>query len=327
MSGVSRFLVPSPSHPIEPGPIPSFSILITTYQSASTLSEAVASALAQTRPALEVIVCDDGSTDDVGAAIAGYRDRIHLLRKPNGGGASALNHAARAARGDFVAILDADDVYDARRIEAVGDLGALRPDLDIITTDAYFEVAGKRVGRFNCSTPFVVDDQRTGILRNCFVGGWPAVRRARVLAAGGWDESLRIGYDWDCWLRLILDGAAAGLVDEPLMAYRLHEGSLTSNRIASLGARVVLLERAQSHPSLTRRERRLLRASIRWQRSRLLREIEERAAMAGIKRAPALWVARCREFLAHARFAGPVVALRSRPRRRRRTPADSMTSS
>jgi hypothetical protein len=60
------------------------------------------------------------------------------------------------------------------------------------------------------------------------------------------------------------------------MAYRLREGSLTSNRIASLDARVVLLERAQSHPSLTRRERRLLRASIRWQRSSLLGEIEER---------------------------------------------------
>jgi glycosyltransferase involved in cell wall biosynthesis len=299
---MSRFLVPSPSVPIEPGPIPSFSILITTYQSASTLSDAVASALAQTRPALEVIVCDDGSTDDVGAAVAGYRDRIHLLRKPNGGGASALNHAARAARGDFVAILDADDVYDARRIEAVGDLGALRPDLDIITTDAYFEVDGKRVGRFNCSTPFVVDDQRAGILRSCFVGGWPAVRRARVLGAGGWDQSFRIGYDWDRWLRLILDGARAGLVDEPLMSYRLH-GSLTANRVESLQERVRLLEKAFDHPSLTRRESRVLHASIRWQRSRLLREVaEEEEPRRGWGRAGVL-AAQGRELVARARFA------------------------
>jgi glycosyltransferase involved in cell wall biosynthesis len=290
--------------------------LISTYESAPTLGSAVASALAQSRPALEVIVCDDGSTDDVEGALAPYRSRIQLLRKPNGGGASALNHAARAARGEFVAILDADDAYDPRRIEALGHLAAARPDLDIVTTDAYFEVNGNIVGRFNETTPFVVDDQRTGIFRSCFVGGWPAVRRSRVLAAGGWEESLRIGYDWDCWLRLILDGARAGLVDEPLMSYRRHDGSLTSDRVASLRARVVLLERAQHHPSLTRRERRILRASIRWQRSRLLREIEERAAADASSGATALRIARWREFVAHIRFAGPAVALRMRPGRR-----------
>jgi glycosyltransferase involved in cell wall biosynthesis len=313
---VSRFLVPAPTRPAAPGPIPSFSILITTYESASTLPEAVASALAQTRPALEVIVCDDGSTDDPAGTIGDHLHQVRLLQKPNAGGASALNYAARAARGEFVSILDADDVYGAGRIEALGDLAAMRPDLDIVTTDAYLEEDGKIVGRFNDSTSFVVDDQRAGILRSCFVGGWPAVRRMRVLEAGGWDESLRIGYDWDCWLRLILDGARVGLVDEPLMSYRIHEGSLTSNRVASLRARVTLLEKAQSHPSLTRRERRLLRSSIRWQRSRLLREIEERSVPAGTSPSVALRIARCRELLAHAAFAGPATALQDHLRRR-----------
>ena len=162
----------------------------------------------------------------------------------------------------------------------------------------------------------VVDDQRAGILRSCFTGGWPAVRRARVLAAGGWDESLRIAFDWDCWLRLIFDGAQAGLVDEPLMSYRIHEGSLTSNRAASLTERVAVLERARDHPQLTPDERRLLTASIRWQRSRLRREVEEQAAAAGVARALRLKALRARELLAHARLDGPVVAFRSRPSRR-----------
>ena len=313
---MSRFVVPTARTAVSRGPVPSFSILIPTYESTATLPDAVASALAQTRPALEVIVCDDGSTDDVAGALAAYRDQIRLLRKPNGGCASALNHAARAALGDFLAILNADDVYDHRRIEALGCLGAERPDLDIITTDAYLEVEGVRVGTFNGSTPFVVDDQRAGILRSCFTGGWPAVRRARVLAAGGWDESLRIAFDWDCWLRLIFDGAQAGLVDEPLMSYRIHEGSLTSNRAASLTERVAVLERARDHPQLTPDERRLLTASIRWQRSRLRREVEEQAAAAGVARALRLKALRARELLAHARLDGPVVAFRSRPSRR-----------
>lgn len=310
---MSRFVVPTPRTAVSWGPVPSFSILLPTYESTATLPDAVASALAQTRPALEVIVCDDGSTDDVAGALAAYRDQIRLLRKPNGGCASALNLAARAALGDFLAILNADDVYDPRRIEALGCLAAERPDLDIITTDAYLEVEGVRAGTFNGSTPFVVADQPAGILRSCFVGGWPAVRRERVLAAGGWDESLRIGFDWDCWLRLIFDGAEAGLVDEPLMSYRIHEGNLTSDRLASLAERVVLLERARTQPSLTRRQRRLLSASIRWQRSRLLREAEEQAAEAGTAAPIRLRALRAREFLAHARLDGPITALRSRP--------------
>jgi glycosyltransferase involved in cell wall biosynthesis len=300
--GTSAFLAPTPVDRIDRASIPTFSILIATYQAASSVGEAVASALAQTRPALEVIVADDGSTDDLEGALAPYRDRIRLLRKPNAGAASALNYAARVAQGEFLAILDADDAYHPRRLQALGDLAAARPDLDIITTDAYYEVEGRIVGRVNRATPFVTDDQRSAILRSCFVGGWPAVRRSRILAAGGWEESLRIGYDWDCWLRLILDGAGAGLVDEPLMSYRLHAGSLTSNRTASLHARVLLLERAKDHPSLTRRERRILSASIRWQRSRLIREIEERAAN-GSSHPPALLLARCRERLARARWS------------------------
>jgi len=314
---MSRFVVPTPRTAVSPRPAPTFSILIPTYESTATLPDAVASALAQTTPALEVIVCDDGSTDDVAGALAVYRDQVRLLRKPNGGCSSALNHAARAALGDFLAILNADDVYDSRRIEALGLLAAERPDLDIITTDAYLEVEGVRVGTFNGSTPFVIDDQRSGILRSCFPGGWPAVRRTRVLAAGGWDESLMIAHDWDCWLRLIFDGVQAGLVDEPLMSYRIHEGSLTSNRVASLTERVAILERARTQSSLTRSERRLLSASIRWQRSRLLREAEEQATVAGTGDALRLRATRAREFLAHARLDGPITAFRSRPPRRR----------
>src|SRR4029078_11430284 len=87
------FVVPTPRTAVSRGPVPSFSIIIPTYESTATLHDAVSSALAQTTPALEVIVCDDGSTDDVAEALAEYRDQIRLLRKPNGGCASAANHA------------------------------------------------------------------------------------------------------------------------------------------------------------------------------------------------------------------------------------------
>jgi glycosyltransferase involved in cell wall biosynthesis len=295
--------------------VPSFTIVIPTYQAASTIGDAVESALKQTCAALEVIVCDDGSTDDLAGALAPYRESIRLIRKENGGVASALNCALGVARGDYVAILNADDVYAPDRLKALGELVTERPDLDIATTDAYIEADGKVVDLFSTTTPFIVDDQRAGILRRCFVGGWPALRRSRVVAIGGWDESLRIGEDWDLWLRLILEGSRAGFVDEPLMSYRLRAGSLTSNRIENLRARVALLEKARSHPSLTRRERRILGSSISWQRSRLQTEIERRAREAGQSQNLSLRVARLRESLAYARFRWMEVA-RGWPRAR-----------
>jgi glycosyltransferase involved in cell wall biosynthesis len=293
---------------VPPGPstdriatVPSFSVLIAVHNGAATIGAAVESALAQTRPALEVIVCDDGSTDRLTAALEPYRHRIELLTQENLGAAAALNHAIRQASGDFIAILDADDIYDPARIEALGDLAAARPDLDLLTTDARLERGGQMVNLFTDTTPFVAADQRRGIIRSCFLVA-PAVRRQRALAAGGWDESLRIGYDWDCWLRLILAGARAGLVDEPLMAYRLHEGSLTADRVESFRSRVQLLEKARNHPSLTRRERRLLEAAIAWQRSRIASDAARRRGLA-----VRLWV-RLQTLVARARFTGLGVA-------------------
>src|SRR5436305_1316030 len=108
-----------PAPPPEPGlkspaERPTFSIVITAYQAAGTIATAVESALAQTHPALEVLVVDDGSTDDLAVALAPYAERIRVVRRENGGGAAARNTGAESARGDFMAVLDADDAYHPR---------------------------------------------------------------------------------------------------------------------------------------------------------------------------------------------------------------------
>ena len=233
---MSGFLVPPPPPGLSPGPVPTFSVLIGAYQAAATAPEAVASALEQTVAPLEVIVCDDGSTDDLTAALAPWADRITLLRKQNGGGASAVNAALRVATGDFVAVLDADDAYAPTRLERLGELSALRPDLDLLATDAYFERDGQVVGRFIAENPFPTQDQRRVMLQRS-LHPHAALRRERVTRLGGWDESLRIVYDWDCYLRMVLSGTGVGLVDEPLLHYRLSEHSLSGHRAASLGER------------------------------------------------------------------------------------------
>jgi glycosyltransferase involved in cell wall biosynthesis len=234
---------------------PSFAIVITAYEAAATIGAAVDSALAQTRPAEEVIVVDDGSRDDLAVALAPYGDRVSLVRRENGGGAAARNTGADAAQSEFMAILDADDAYEPRRLEAIAALATERPELDLIATDASFVVDGVKKGTFLKHNPFPRGGQRQAIFERCFPTGWPAVRISALREAGGFDPEMRIAYDWDCWLRMILAGSAAGMVEEPLYDYVLHGSSLASNRLASLRERVTLLEKARTNPNLRPEER------------------------------------------------------------------------
>ena len=148
----------------------------------------------EARPRATFSVWDDGSTEDL--SIAPYRHRIEFIRKEHGGGASALNGAAASARGEFVAILDADDVYAPERLEPLGDLASPRPNLEVLGTDAWYVRGGRRVGRFNGKlNPLPAENQRITILRRCFRVA-PVFRRRRLLEGGGSDESRPLTFDW-----------------------------------------------------------------------------------------------------------------------------------
>ena len=257
------FLVPPTEREIEPGAVPSFSVLVAAYQVERFVAAALESALAQTVAPYEIVVCDDGSTDGTARVLEPFRDRIVYLWQSNGGESSAKNAAARAASGDFIVLLDADDVYLPERLEALGQLASVRPDLDIVTTDAFVEVGGERARRvYADASRFELADQRRAILRGNFVHGHCAIRRETFLAAGGFDESIRFTADWDCWIRLILGGARVGLVYEPLAVYRIWEGSLSSSRVAYAEGHVQTLAKTAARDDLDPDERVVLERSL-----------------------------------------------------------------
>jgi GT2 family glycosyltransferase len=242
---------------VSAAPAPSFSIVIAAYQAAGTIRAALESAFAQTVPAADVVVCDDGSTDDLATAIAPFADRITLVRQANAGEGAAKNTGVRAAGGDFAVFLDADDVFAPERLGALRELASARPDLDILTTDAFLELDGSVVRRcYDATWTFEVADQRAAILERNFVFGLAAVRRRVFLEAGGFDEALRYATDWDLWSRLVLDGSRAGLVAEPLATYRLGSTSLSAQRAALLRGRCAVLEKSLARNDLTDSERR-----------------------------------------------------------------------
>jgi glycosyltransferase involved in cell wall biosynthesis len=270
-------LAPPPTRKVEPGRAPTFSVIIAAYQVADVIGNALDSIRSQTLPPLEVIVCDDGSTDALEAALTPYREEIVLLRQENRGESSARNAAARAASGDFVAILDADDVYHPGFLAAVSELAQLRPDLDILTTNGLLVAEDVEVRQlYNPRWSFEVADQRRAILQRNFVFGLAAVRRSVLLEHGGFDESIVWTEDWDLWLRLILAGSAAGCVDEPLAEYRLRETSLTTRRRELVLGKIGTLEKARANMSLRDEERVVLETSIAGYRREL--EFQDLAA-------------------------------------------------
>jgi glycosyltransferase involved in cell wall biosynthesis len=258
------FLAPPAAGPVEPADeAPTFSVVVAAYQVADVISDALESLRRQTVPPHEVVVCDDGSTDALEDALTPYRDEIVFLRKSHGGEASAKNAAAARTSGDFVVILDADDAFLPTRLAALAELAQLRPDLDILTTDAYLVANGRRVRRnYDRRWRFEVDDQRRAILQRNFVFGHAAVRRDRLLEHGGFDESILWTTDWDLWLRLILDGSRVGAVDEPLALYRLRETSLTARRRELALGKISTLSKAARSDRLDLEERAIVERAI-----------------------------------------------------------------
>jgi len=259
-----QFVVPEPAGPVRPldGP-PTLSVVVAAYQVADLIGECIESILDQTLPPHELIVVDDGSSDGLEGALRRFGNRVAYLERPHRGAAAAMNAGTAAASGDYVVFIGADDVFDPERLEALAELALARPDLDILTTDAYVAVADTPFRRFYDETnPFAADDQRAEILQRNFVFGHTAVLRRRLVEVGGFDETIRWTSDWELWIRMILGGSRIGLVNEPLATYRLWERSLSSQRLNQSRGKIMTLERTSSNPALTDAERRLVECNL-----------------------------------------------------------------
>lgn len=151
---------------------PLVSIIINNYNYGRFLGEAIESALNQTYPHLEVIVVDDGSTDNSPKIIAHYKDKIIPVLKENGGQASAFNAGFAATRGDIICLLDADDIALPEKVAEVVDVFKEHPDIDwcfhaLKVTDIKTGAVLKRVHHDNAYTPITEQQQHKNLSYKC----------------------------------------------------------------------------------------------------------------------------------------------------------------
>jgi len=237
---------------------PLVSVIIPTYNRREPLTEAVASVLAQSHAALELIVVDDGSDDGTAAFLAErFNDaRLRLISQENLGVSAARNRGAREASGDWLAFLDSDDSWLPEKLERQLAVTLARPDCPV----SYTEEIWYRHGRW--ANPRNVHAKQDGwifeqCLALCIISPSSVMMRRDVWdELGGFDESLVACEDYDLWLRLSVRYPVC-LVDEKLIIKRNgHEGQLSQLHFALDRFRVRALWKIALDETLERDPRR-----------------------------------------------------------------------
>jgi glycosyltransferase involved in cell wall biosynthesis len=206
---------------------PLVSIVIPTYNRAAYLPEAIESVLSQSYQPIELIVVDDGSTDDTRAVLARYADRCRCECRTNQGQSSSLNHGWQIARGDILGYLGDDDCLRPGAVQKLvdalmSDAGAVMAYGDYSLIDGASRVIRQVV---------LIQRPYVEMVRDLRVTPGPGALQWRdaLVAAGPWDPGLRLTPDLDFYLRLGLRGRFVHVPGE-LAAFRVHETSASFRR-------------------------------------------------------------------------------------------------
>jgi glycosyltransferase involved in cell wall biosynthesis len=252
---------------------PSISVVIPTFNRAQTVAAAITSALDQRDPPDEIIVVDDGSSDGTRDVLAGFGERIIAIHQANAGVSGARNAGIRRATGTWVAFLDSDDVWYPERITILRrDVGATDAGVHVanvdITSATYqrnmFEVTGFHFPNDNTRK---YGSGLEALIHYPFTSG-VAVRREWIAMSGPFDVSLSIFEDFDFLTRMSFLGP--WLVSPVALANIRRQGDAreslshlrVSDPVQAAAAMIRSFERLLAHPSLSDRERNIIRRRL-----------------------------------------------------------------
>jgi glycosyltransferase involved in cell wall biosynthesis len=206
------------------------SAIVPVYNCAQYVGKAIESILAQTYPAHEIIVVDDGSTDSTREALEPYKDSIIYVYQKNAGEPAARNTGIRHSTGEYIAYLDADDLWLPDKLELQMEYFRNHPQCDLVYTDMMtFDDQGVIECSVRASRARVYSSGKIfpRLFRETLFGsGSVVLRKAAAEQAGGFDETFFVGSDYEMWLRMSRS-FEFGYVDKPLLMYRQHRDMST----------------------------------------------------------------------------------------------------
>ena len=271
---------------------PRATVVVATHNGQAFLERTLASVLAQTLQPIQVVVCDDGSTDGTPELLERWVDRVTVLRQHNRGVSAARNHGARLARGPYLAFLDHDDVWEPGLLERQTATLAARPECGLVYADSWIIDDADRVhGTRARFLDYREGDVFAELLRGNFIPIETAVMPTAVFRAlGGFDERLRFLEDYELYLRLAARHPVA-FQPEPLARYRIHEHNLSHQRRALLEEWVAVLETLLLDPGRPAEQRALLAGEVATRAG----EVAWQALKAGDLEGADAWLARAGE--------------------------------
>jgi glycosyltransferase involved in cell wall biosynthesis len=245
------------NHPSGLDETPLVSVITPAYKHVNLLPRAVLSALSQTHHQLEVIVVDDGSPEDVKAALSAFDDPrlIYLRREKDQGVAAARNWGIENSEGGYIAFLDSDDEWKGTKLEAqLSRLKLKGPSFKACYTRR--EQVDDATGKVTNLSPY---DKEGDVLadtlyRPRFLLSSVMVERDLLLKVRGFDERIRFGEDWELYLRLAQRTLFA-FVDEPLTLYHSHKGQVTNTQDGNKSYVESLRMILEKHQDLYRKDR------------------------------------------------------------------------
>jgi glycosyltransferase involved in cell wall biosynthesis len=224
---------------------PLIAVIVPAYNLAGYLQEALESVLAQTVPTelLDVVVIDDGSTDDTAAVAARFAPRVRCIRQSNRGLPAARNRGVAETSAPYLAFLDADDrLLPEKLADQLSILEVDRSAAVVYSGWHYIDEAGARLPQRGWSRE---EGDLLGrlLLGNLMHPHATLVRRSLFESVGGFDETLTSVEDWDLWIRISLAGARWRLVDHAALEYRVRGDGMHANPARMLANRLRVLDK------------------------------------------------------------------------------------
>jgi glycosyltransferase involved in cell wall biosynthesis len=255
---------------------PLVSVVVPCFNQAHFLSEAIDSVLAQTHPAVEVVVVDDGS-DDNSYEVAGRHPGVRRIRQSNRGVAAARNLGLGESSGSYAVFLDADDRLLPHAAAVGMEALAKRPHI-AFAAGMSRDIRGDGQPMEGQRQPLVTQDHYLRLLEDCFIwsGSSMVYRRAAIEAVGGFNESLVAADDYELYLKLAYSHPVY-CHDTVVTEYRRHGSNTTRNAAVVLTSQLEVL-RGQRSRLRGRRERAARRVGVRRTRTEHGRALAEQIA-------------------------------------------------